>query len=288
MPNPLEELPLPPIPTQPAAGAVAGAAIIKARVGANDTQVTDPVAVEAPLELRFGPRLSTVLMRTPGHDEDLAYGFLFTEGVITEPAEVLNLRRPIGGKREHAGNVIEAELDERTRPRPAALDRIFYGSSSCGVCGKNSLAALEVTAPPIAGEFEVSRAVLHSLPAKLRAAQLAFAATGGLHASGLFDANGTLLAVREDVGRHNALDKVIGWALRARQIPLAKRVLVVSGRASYELLQKSIVAGIPVLAAVGAPSSLAVSLAERFGVTLAGFVTNGTMNVYAHGERLRP
>jgi FdhD protein len=244
----------------------------------------DAVAVEAPLEVRMGGKSATVLMRTPGHDEELVRGFLFDEGIIGSLDDVLGTSVPADLTEAEQGNVVAVEL---AKPRSKRLpDRAFYSSSSCGVCGKKSIASLEIRAAPVASKLTVSRAVLTSLPAKMRAAQSAFEATGGLHASGLFTPAGDLVVLREDVGRHNALDKVVGWALGAGRLPLSDCVLLVSGRVSYELVQKAIVAGIPVLAAVGAPSSLAVELSEQYGITLAGFLRADSMNVYTHPQRI--
>jgi FdhD protein len=253
-------------------------------IGGDPSEREDAVAVEAPLELRLGGLVSTVLMRTPGDDDELARGFLYTEGVVTSLADIRALRRPDGLAAGEAGNVLEVDLDPR-RPKPD-LKRLFPGSSSCGACGKNSIEALAVIGGPVESNVAIPRRVLAALPDRMREAQATFGRTGGVHASALFDAGGRLLAVREDVGRHNALDKLIGWGLAGGLLPFRDRVLLVSGRVSYEILQKAIAAGIPVIAAVGAPSSFAVDLARRFGVTLAGFVRGASMNVYAHGERI--
>jgi FdhD protein len=258
-----------------------------ARVGpAGDcAREVDRVAVEAPLELRLEGRPATVIMRTPGADEDLARGFLFGEGLVSAADELRGLRRPGGLKPAELGNVLEIELaPSLVRRRPS--ERSMYASSSCGVCGVVSIDALEVRAPRIDAPLRVARPVLASLPERLRAAQEVFSATGGLHAAGAFAADGGLLCLREDVGRHNAVDKLVGWALAAGRLPLADAALCVSGRLSYEIVQKAVVAGFPVVAAVSAPSSLAVELAERFGVTLCGFVRGGRLNVYAHPARI--
>jgi FdhD protein len=212
-----------------------------------------------------------VTMRTPGHDEELALGFCLTEGLgprsAAPPADL-------------AANTVEVVAD-RT---PAA--RNFYTSSSCGVCGKGALEAVAVEAPGVESDLQVAAGFVSALPEQLRAAQAAFAATGGLHATGLFSADGGLLCAREDVGRHNAMDKVIGWAFAEGRLPLAQAILCVSGRLSFELVQKAAVAGCPVLAAVGAPSSLAVELADDRGVTLCGFVRDGRVNVYTEAWRI--
>ena len=243
------------------------------------------LAVEAPLELRIGGRSTTVVMRTPGSDEELARGFLFTEGMIRRADDVLSISRPDGLAGDEAGNVLSIELGS-SLVKLGVAQRSFYASSSCGVCGKTSIASLKISARPIASPLVISRRVLAVLPDRLREAQALFSATGGLHAAGLFNAAGELLAAREDVGRHNALDKMVGWALVHGRLPLTEGVLMVSGRVSYEILQKAIAAGLPVVAAVSAPSSLAVELAERFGVTLIGFLRGLEMNVYAHAERI--
>jgi FdhD protein len=231
----------------------------------------DAVAVEEPLELRIIGEPIAVTMRTPGHDEELALGFCLTEGLAPRSA---------APTADLAANTVEV-VAERT---PAA--RSFYTSSSCGVCGKGALEAVAVEAPHIDSELRLSTGLVSSLPDRLREAQAGFAATGGLHASGLFSRDGGLLCVREDVGRHNALDKVIGWAFGEGRLPLTEAILCVSGRLSFELVQKAAVAGCPVVVAVGAPSSLAVELAADRGVTLCGFVRDGRVNVYTEPWRI--
>jgi FdhD protein len=227
---------------------------------------------------------ATVLMRTPGQDEDLVRGFLFHEGMIGGLADVVAIRRPPDLPEGERGNVVDVEI---AASRSVAIGtRLFYSSSSCGVCGKNSIAALEIKAEPIASQATVRRSILATLPARMRAAQPAYRETGGVHAAGLFEPDGKLVAVREDVGRHNALDKLVGWALGHGLVPLDNHILLVSGRVSYEILQKAIVARVPIVAAVGAPSSLALALATRFGLTLAGFVRDDSMNVYANAQRI--
>ena len=234
----------------------------------------DVVAVEEPLEIRIGGKPVAVTMRTPGHDEELALGFCLSEGI---PATRAALPQDL------AANTVEVEAAAFDRRR---VQRSFYTSSSCGVCGKGALEAVAVEAPPVESRLTVPAALLAELPERLRAAQPAFAATGGLHATGLFDGSGELLCLREDVGRHNALDKVIGWAFGAGLLPLADKVLCVSGRLSFELVQKAAVAGCPLLVAVGAPSSLAVELAADRGLTLCGFVRDGRLNVYTEPWRV--
>src|SRR5438132_1178851 len=235
----------------------------------------DRLAVEEPLEIRIGGRPVAVTMRTPGHDEELALGFCISEGIPALTAHV-----PEG----FPANTIDVEVGGSFDPE--TVRRNFYTSSSCGVCGKGALEAVAVAAPWVESDLHVPLALVAALPARLRAEQATFEATGGLHATGLFDEEGTLLCVREDVGRHNAMDKVIGWAHGAGLLPLARHILCVSGRLSFELVQKAAVAGCPVLVAVGAPSSLAVELARDRGVTLFGFVRDGAANVYTESWRI--
>jgi FdhD protein len=234
----------------------------------------DSVAVEEPLEIRIGGKPVAVTMRTPGHDEELALGFCLSEGL--QPTEA---RLP----EDLAANTVDVDAPGFD---PARLQRSFYTSSSCGVCGKGALEAVAVEAPRVASELRLPLSVVAALPDRLREAQAAFAVTGGLHATGLFSAAGEPLCVREDVGRHNAMDKVVGWAFRRALLPLADHVLCVSGRLSFELVQKAAVAGCPVVVAVGAPSSLAVEVAADRGVTLCGFVRGGTANVYTEPWRI--
>ncbi len=209
----------------------------------------DDIAQEAPLEVRFAGRPATVLMRTPGHDEDLVRGFLFSEGVIAGAGDVLAMHRPDDLSGPLAGNVIDVGLV--SKPRRPGLDRTFMSSASCGACGKRTIASLDVKATRLESSITVRAAVLGTLPSILKSAQRTFALTGGVHASGLFTTDGKLAAVREDVGRHNALDKLIGWALVENLVPLDQYVLLVSGRVSYDLVQKAVMASLPILAAVG-------------------------------------
>lgn len=253
-------------------------------VGTPDAERLDSVAAEAPLEIRIGGKPATVLMRTPGHDEELVHGFLFSEGLIGNTQDLVALSRPPDLPAAQRGNVIAVQL--AAPERTPVIDRLFYSSSSCGVCGKKSIASLQVHGRVSDSRMRVSRPMLASLPERLKSAQPMFAMTGGVHASGLFTADGELLVVREDVGRHNALDKLIGWALAAGKVPLDDHILVVSGRVSYEIVQKAVCASLPLIAAVGAPSSLAVELAQRFNLTLVGFLRPGAMNVYAGDERV--
>ena len=242
------------------------------RVPAGETH--DVVAVEEPLEIRINGAPVAVTMRTPGHDEELALGFALSEGL-----------RPAGARLpdDLAANAVELDAPGFD---PARLARSFYTSSSCGVCGKGALEAVAVEAPRVESKLTVPAELIAALPDRLRAAQPAFEATGGIHATGLFDEQGGLLCLREDVGRHNALDKVVGWAFGAGLLPLERSVLCVSGRLSFELVQKAAVAGCPLLVAVGAPSSLAIELAQDRGVTLCGFVRGGRLNVYSEPWRV--
>jgi FdhD protein len=251
---------------------------------------SDTLVAEEPLELRVGGRPVSVTMRTPGDDFDLVAGFLVTEGVVLAAADVAVLRYCAGADDDGANtyNVIDAVLAPGIELPDLAVTRNFYTTSSCGLCGKASIDAIrtraryEVADDPV----RLSTSVLAGLPVTLRAAQRVFARTGGLHAAGLFAADGALLALREDIGRHNAVDKVVGWAVRAGRLPLRGCVLLVSGRASFELTQKALMAGIPAMAAVSAPSSLAVELAEEAGMTLVGFLRGSSMNVYTGAHRV--
>jgi FdhD protein len=241
----------------------------------------DLLAVEEPLEIRVDGQPLTVTMRTPGSDIDLAAGFLYTEGLLPRPDAVREVRMC-------DENVAAVTLGpgQTLAGRPGA--RNFLTTSACGMCGKDRIESIRVRSPfdVAADPVRVSPAVLARLPDRLRAAQRVFSRTGGLHAAGLFSADGTLLALREDVGRHNAVDKLAGWALRGGLVPLTGHVLLVSGRASFELAQKAVMLGLPVLAAVSAPSSLAASLAGETGLTLVGFLRGATMNVYAGAHRV--
>ena len=238
------------------------------------TRDSDVVAVEEPLEIRIGGEPVAVTMRTPGHDEELALGFCLSEGLRPESASLPD---------DLAANTVDVTAGEFDADR---LRRSFYTTSSCGVCGKGALEAVRVEAPPVESDLRVKAALLASLPGRLREQQASFAETGGLHATGLFDPGGELLCVREDVGRHNALDKVVGWAFIEDRLPFTDSILCVSGRLSFELVQKAAVAGCPMLVAVGAPSSLAVELAEAQRITLCGFVRDGRVNVYTEPSRV--
>lgn len=259
---------------------VTGTAVIEKR---------DRIAAEEPLAMRIGYGLVrerrretvSVTMRTPGNDADLAAGLLFAEGVVTRREQILAIESNANE------NAVRVELHPDVAVDLSRLDRRGYTTSSCGVCGKTSLEAVESACDgPRIGGSPVPAAVIHALPGALLAAQPVFASTGGLHAAALFDASGTLLAVREDVGRHNAVDKLIGAEFRAGHIPLDDRILFVSGRAGFELIQKAAIAGAPIFAAVGAPTSLAVELAQQLGITLLGFVRDGRFNIYVGAERI--
>jgi FdhD protein len=250
----------------------------------------DTLVGEEPLEIRAGGRALAVTMRTPGDDFDLVAGFLWTEGLLHTPDDLESLRYCAGvdDTGQNTYNVIDVVLRSGAVPIPSDAARAFYTSSSCGLCGKASVDAVRVRASydVHSDQTGVDPTVLASLPDKLRAAQAVFEQTGGLHAAGLFTAEGELVTLREDVGRHNAVDKVIGAAVRDGRLPLAGHILLVSGRASFELVQKALLAGIPALAAVSAPSTLAADLAEEAGMTLVGFLRGTTMNVYAGAFRL--
>ena len=250
----------------------------------------DALAAEEPLELRVGGRALAVTMRTPGQDVELAHGFLLSEGVIgsLEDVSVARFCEGTGPDGQNTYNVLDVTLAPGVEPPVTGVERNFYTTSSCGVCGKAALDAvrLKTRFSPSGDQVRVSADLLIGFPDALRERQKVFESTGGLHAAGLFTASGELLVVREDVGRHNAVDKVLGWALLQGLVPLRGMVLMVSGRASFELVQKAAMAGIPVLAAVSAPSSLAVELAEEQGMTLVGFLRGESMNVYTGQERL--
>ena len=275
---------------------VAAARLLRVEAGRADPR-NDAVAVEEPLEIRLAAGAETrtvaVTMRTPGDDGELAAGFLHGEGVVSGREQIARIHLGERGRglaaraRETPSNVVEVELAAGPLPDLAHLERHFFATSACGVCGKAGLDALRLAVPePLPPGPRLAPATLAALPGRLAAAQGLFAATGGLHAAALFDAAGGLLALREDVGRHNALDKLVGWALLEGRLPLHEHVVLVSGRTSWEILQKCLAAGVPVVCAVSAPSSLAVDLARRFGVTLVGFLRGDRFNVYSGAERL--
>jgi FdhD protein len=276
--------------------------------GQDSASARDRLAVEEPLEIQlcYGPAESratksiSVTMRTPGNDLELAVGFLFTEGVIKDPADIQSLKcasaddrwsSALSEGREKAQPYLPhrnrgvVELSPEVKVNLTTLERNFYTTSSCGVCGKASLLALQAVCPPrLPNRFSIQANVLYQLPARLREAQTVFDQTGGLHAAALFDDEGSLAGVREDVGRHNAVDKLIGAEFLADRTPLRNHLLLLSGRASFELLQKAVMAGVPMVASVGAPSSLAVEVARHFDVALVGFLRQDHFNIY-HGVR---
>jgi FdhD protein len=258
----------------------------------------DILAVEEPLEIRlaYGSPNSlitqnlAVTMRTPGNDEELALGFIFTEGIITRDTDIDRIEHVFTNCSENNQNIIQVILNDVVIPNLLHAERNFYTTSSCGVCGKTSIQAIRTVSSFATEPLDcepIHPGLISSLPDKLAEQQQLFAATGGLHAAALFNNEGNLIFIREDVGRHNALDKLIGTSLNAKILPLTKSILLLSGRASFELVQKAAMAGIPVIAAVGAPSSLAVSLAKEFGITLIGFLRNNRFNIYSGEERIK-
>ncbi len=255
---------------------------------------SDYLATEEPLEIRLvagGTRHTVAItMRTPGADFELAVGFLFSEGIISGRDDVRRVTYCIDRDvaPDQRFNIVNVELASGTKPDLRSLERHFFTNSACGVCGKASLDALELRGCRALDDGpEVTAELLYGLPERLRAAQGIFESTGGLHATGLFSPTGDLVALREDVGRHNALDKLVGWAVLQGKVPLHDNLVLVSGRSSYEILQKAITAGVGIVCGISAPSSLAVALAERFGVTLVGFLRDRRFNVYAHAERIK-
>jgi FdhD protein len=271
-------------------------AVRRVAAGAGHVDLADVLAVEEPLEIRLGlpkdgkleHRAISITMRTPGNDHELAAGFLFTEGILHRPDQIVKIRHcGIPAKGKNLQNTVVVELQRGVDVDLKRLERNFYTTSSCGVCGKSSIEALHTGVTKLTNSgVTIDPDVIHRLPAALLAAQTTFEKTGGLHASVLFDRNGSVDTICEDVGRHNALDKVIGGKFLAGLTPLDDKILMVSGRASFELVQKALMAGIPILAAVGAPSSLAVELAAEFGMTLIGFVRDDRFNIYCGGERV--
>ncbi|MEZ0065299.1 FdhD protein [Streptacidiphilus sp. MAP12-20] len=262
--------------------------VVRLRDGRRDAR-PDALAAEEPLEMRVGGRALTVTMRTPGHDFDLVAGYLVAEGIVATGEDLPALRYCAGTNAEgiNTYNVVDARV-ARPETVPVSAYRSLLTSSACGLCGAETVDAVRKRLPYdlALDPLTVTPDLLYSLPDTLRAAQRGFDATGGLHAAGLFTADGRLLCVREDVGRHNAVDKVIGWALREGLLPLHEHLLMVSGRASFELAQKAAMAGIPLMAAVSAPSALAVDLAEESGLTLIGFLRGRSANVYAGAHRI--
>jgi FdhD protein len=280
---------------EPAArpGSTTRAPVLKVERG-RARRVSDLVATEEPLEIRVvmggTSRTAAITMRTPGADFELAAGFLYGEQVVSGVEDIRRisycLDRAVDAAQRY--NIVNVELRGGVEPDLRPLERNFYTTSACGVCGKASLDALHIHGCPVIPPGpRIAAATVRALPERLRAAQRLFDATGGLHAAGLFDATGKLRALREDVGRHNAVDKVVGWALLERRLPLHDLLLMVSGRTSYEIMQKALMAGIPFVGAVSAPSSLAVALAEEFGMTLVGFIQADRFNIYAGAQRVK-
>jgi FdhD protein len=262
--------------------------------GDRQQQQEDHLTVEEPFEIRIDQRSLAVIMRTPGHDHELALGFLLTEGIIQQPGDVLTIEDATESDGLPLANVVNIVLhhsQQQDTLQPSkdipAFQRHFAVSASCGLCGKNSIADLMITSSPIeVDDLRISASIIYNLPAQLRAAQAVFTHTGGLHAAGLFTHTGELLLLREDVGRHNAIDKLIGNGLLHRTFPYPQHILMVSGRTSFEIIQKALLARIPCIAAISAPSSLAVELADQSGITLIGFLRDRSMNVYTHPERI--
>lgn len=245
----------------------------------------DVVACEEPLEIRVEGRSVAVVMRTPGHDEELAAGFLVSEGVVKHPRDLLEVSQcPVTA--DSKGNIVDVLLGGAV-VNWDSLTRHVFSASSCGLCGKTSLDSVFQQFPNVTADWQVDAAFIARLPNQLHSAQATFQSTGGLHACAVFDLEGNLIISREDVGRHNALDKVLGWALMQNRLPLDQHVLLLSGRVSFEMMQKALAAGIPLVAAISAPSSLAVEFANRSGQTLAGFVRGDTLNLYSHPHRVR-
>jgi FdhD protein len=257
--------------------------IVRWESGAPPTAAMDELAVEEPLEIRVDNQRISVTMRTPGHDDELAAGFLLGEGLITRRAEVLK----IAPHPRNSANVLNVFLSPDAPLDLKRLTRHVFVSSSCGLCGKTSIEAVRQHFPPIKTKISVEAALILQLPEKLRAQQQTFARTGGLHAAGLFDLKGNLIAAREDVGRHNAVDKVLGHALLNGLLPLDRHILFVSGRVSFEIVQKALAGRVPMVAAVSAPTNLAVDFAQANGQTLIGFVRGQRLNVYAHPKRVK-
>jgi len=264
--------------------AIAEVRVRKVNVTGAQNEVSDVTAREEPLEIRVEGRSVAVVMRTPGHDEELAAGFLVSEGVVQRARDILEVSQcPSTGNNK--GNIVDVLLGGAV-VNWDSLTRHVFSASSCGLCGKTSIESVFQQFPAVKGDWKVSPALIASLPEKLRAAQETFSKTGGLHASGIFDLDGNLIVLREDVGRHNALDKILGYALQRDLLPLDRHILLVSGRVSFEIIQKALAAGIPVLAAISAPSSLAVEFAQEANQTLVGFLRGETMNIYTHPQRI--
>ena len=266
---------------QPAAVTVR---ILRWQLGAKPKRQADAVAREEPLEIRVRGRSVAVTMRTPGHDRELAAGFLVTEGVVRSRKDIVEIAPCLGA--DEPENTLNVFLAPKVELDLKQLTRHVFASSSCGLCGKASIEAVHQHFPPIMGKLRVAARVLAGLPEKMRAAQATFAQTGGLHAAALFNLDGDLLVLREDVGRHNAVDKVLGWAFLENRFPLESAILLVSGRASFEIMQKALAGRVPIVCAISAPSSLALEFARESAQTLVGFLRGNTMNVYSSPERI--
>ncbi len=260
--------------------------VLRYQKGSASSLQEDAVAVEEPREIRVEGHCIAVVMRTPGHDRELAAGFLLSEAVIQAASDVFDITTCVSAGSAGKGNVVDVALRNPGTFDHRNLSRHVFTSSSCGICSKTSIDAVLGKCRPLVDEFTVAPNVLLSLPARLGSGQPGFKSSGGLHACGLFDTAGNLIAVREDVGRHNALDKLIGHTLIQKKTPLTAHVVMLSGRASFEMMQKAYAGGISVIAAIGAPSSLAVEFARESGQTLAGFVRADSMNIYAGGQRI--
>ncbi len=256
--------------------------------GGSFAPMREALAAEEPLEIRLGGKRFTLTMRTPGNDEELAAGFLLAEGFIERWSDVGEIRRVRDRRGKPEPNVLDVILNVRSERLRERLRRNFTISSSCGICGKTSIASIMRRVARLNGGDPIGALALLGLAARLGESQEVFAATGGLHACAMFDLGGRLLVVREDVGRHNAVDKAVGWALERGMVPLGRALMMVSGRLSFEIVQKAAAAGVPILAAISAPSSLAVKLADRAGITLVGFLRGGSFNAYTHPKRVTP
>jgi len=269
---------------QEAAEVVAAVEVLRCQPGAGFQQKEDTLAREEPLEIRVRGRSIAVTMRTPGNDRELAAGFLFTEGIIHQRSDVIEIAPCL--QSDSPENVLNVLLTPAVEVDLERLTRHVFASSSCGLCGKASIEAVHQNFPAVQSSVSVSCQILAELPHRMRKAQRTFDRTGGLHAAAVFDARAGLVALCEDVGRHNAVDKIIGHAFFANQLPLEDHILLVSGRASFEIMQKALAARIPIVCAISAPSSLAVGFAKDSGQTLLGFLREGSMNVYSHSERV--
>lgn len=262
------------------------AQIIRYEAGAVLEERADLLAREEPLEIRIEGHTITITMRTPGCDRELAAGFLLTEGIVKSARDIFDITSCVGEGETGAGNAIDVALRNPAAFDPAKLSRHVLTTSSCGLCGATTIAAAMKSRKPLRDRVHISAELLFSLPRRLSQEQKTFQSTGGLHACALFDSDGNLVAIREDVGRHNAFDKLLGFALLEKRTPLRGHLALLSGRASFEMMQKAHAAGIPIVAAISAPSSLAVEFAKQSGQTLAGFLRGQTMNVYAGGQRI--